>query len=142
MRPSALLASRSAKPLIQFQSKTNTRITSPTITSPRAMPIHFSTVRIFDLYTAHIVRDISHYERGQGWLQILGTCSTARHTCPALPRPVCLLPCLPGAGGCARGWLRASLPYPQTVVYGFDTLNLLGNLHGSLSLCGAGYGAS
>jgi hypothetical protein len=27
------------------------------------------------------------------------------------------------------------------VVYGFDALDLLGNLHGSLRLCGAGYNA-
>jgi len=26
-------------------------------------------------------------------------------------------------------------------VYGFDALDLLGNLHGSLRLCGAGYNA-
>jgi hypothetical protein len=57
------------------------------------------------------------------------------------PRPAYLLPCLPGAGGWAWGWLLASLLYPQMVVYGFDALDLLGNLHGSLRLCGAGYNA-
>jgi hypothetical protein len=41
-----------------------------------------------------------------------------------------------------RGWLRASLLYPQTVVYGFDALDLLSNLHGSLSLYGPGYNTS
>ena len=57
------------------------------------------------------------------------------------PRPPYLQPCLPGTGGGARGWLLTSLLYPQTAVDGFDALDLLGNLHGSLRLCGAGYNA-
>jgi len=46
---------------------------------------------------------------------------------------------LPVLDRCTRAWLRAPLLYLQTIVYGFNALDLLGNLHGSLRLCRAGY---
>ena len=84
VRPSALLASRSTKPLIQFQSKTSTRTTIPTINSARAMPIHFITVCIFDLYAAHIVRDSLTLRENNGGDKARAPASIARRPCPAL----------------------------------------------------------
>src|SRR4030095_8183310 len=66
VRPSALLAYRSTDPLRQFQSNTSTRTTRPTINSPRAMPIHFITVCIFDLYAAQSVRGSLNMREDKG----------------------------------------------------------------------------
>ena len=84
------------------------------------------------------MRDLSHSEREQGWgnpghLPVPQAVTALPYPCVAG-----LLPCPPGAGRCTRAWLRAPLLYLQTIVYGFNALDLLGNLHGPLRLCRAG----
>ena len=40
---------------------------------------------------------------------------------------------------CEVAVLTEPLLHPQMIAYCFDSLDLLGNLHGSLGLCGAGH---